>query len=107
MQPGAEVGTRFERGKTAVRPDEAFLHHVLRVALVPHQPEGQAEGCARMELDEHTERVLVALAGARQDDCCLAGVHSNNLDGWPDGVVRAIWTAWQRLPRGFPRPRPG
>src|SRR5712692_8738756 len=81
VEPGPEVGARLESAQLPVRPKEALLHNILSILLAAGHSKREAKDTLAVTLDERAKRLAVALAGPRQDGCCLARVHLLRLDG--------------------------
>ena len=75
VEPGAEIGPRFESPQLPIGAEKALLDHVFCVLLVAGHAERQPEDGPAMAFDQYTERVAIALAGAGQDGRSLSRVH--------------------------------
>jgi hypothetical protein len=88
VQPGREVGAGFEASQLPIRPEKAFLHHILGILLVAGHPKGQLKRTPAVPLHQDAESLAVALLSAGEDRCHVAGVHPNRLDGLTAQGVR-------------------
>ena len=78
VQPGPEVGARFEPPELPVRTQEAFLHHVLGILFVAGQAEREGEERSAVPLHQRAKRLAITLTGPRQNGGGLGRVHLHN-----------------------------
>src|SRR5436190_3307065 len=60
LQPGRKRGVELEPLKSAIRPQESFLHNFFSIRFVSGYPVSDSEHMATVALDQDAKRVTVA-----------------------------------------------